>query len=228
MLVSSLSFNMSAAVAPSSSRSIDAVKRVEAKLTAGLAKQNLKLGDPVFLRIFKDPAILQVWIKKGERYERFRSYPICKFSGTLGPKFKEGDNQAPEGFYSVAPAQLNPNSRFNLSFNLGYPNAFDAYHGRTGNALMVHGSCRSIGCYAMGDEAIEEIWTLCTRALEAGQKAFAVHIFPFPLSEAELKRHETNQWIAFWREIKPIYDSFEKTGIPPSVVVKEGRYTIAP
>src|SRR4051812_6855256 len=103
---------MSAEVVPSSSRSRDAIKRVEPKLAADLASQNLKLGDPVFVRIFKDPAILQVWIKKGDRYERFRTYPICKFSGVLGPKLKEGDNQAPEGFYSVAPGQMNPNSRF--------------------------------------------------------------------------------------------------------------------
>jgi murein L,D-transpeptidase YafK len=219
---------MPAETVPSSNRSRAAIKRVEPKVTADLAKQKLKLGDPVFVRIFKDPAILQIWIKKGDRYERFRTYPICKFSGTLGPKLKEGDNQAPEGFYSVAPSQMNPNSRFHLSFNLGYPNAFDTHHKRTGSALMVHGSCVSIGCFAMGDEAIEEIWTICTRALEAGQKAFPVHIFPFPLNDAELKRRETNQWIAFWREIKPIYDSFEQNGVPPSVVVKDGRYTIAP
>jgi murein L,D-transpeptidase YafK len=214
--------------APSSPRSKAAVQRVEPKLKEDLAAKGLKLGDPVFVRIFKAPATLEVWIRKDRAYERFRVYEICKFSGELGPKLKEGDGQAPEGIYKIAPAQLNPTSRFHLSFNLGYPNAFDAHHGRTGSALMVHGNCVSIGCYAMGDSAIEEIWTLCSRALESAQKAFPVHIFPFPLTDGNLKSQEKSPWIAFWKDLKPIYDAFKHDLVPPEVIVKDGRYSILP
>jgi murein L,D-transpeptidase YafK len=215
-----------AAEIPSSDRSRAAVERVQPRLQNELAKQGLALGKPVFIRIFKEPAILQLWIQKGAAYEQFRMYPICKFSGGVGPKLKEGDNQAPEGIYTVSPAQLNPNSRFHLSFNLGYPNAYDSFHGRTGSALMVHGSCVSIGCYAMGDEAIEEIWTICAAALAAGQKSIPVHIFPFALTDNKLKRQQQNPWAGFWKELKPIFDEFEKTRIPPEVAVKEGRYIL--
>lgn len=217
-----------AAEVPSSSRSRAAVERVEPKLKEDLEKKGFKLGDPIFIRIFKQPAQLELWVRKGRDYERFRVYEICKFSGELGPKLKEGDGQAPEGVYHVAPAQMNPNSRFHLSFNLGYPNAFDTHHKRTGSALMVHGSCVSIGCYAMGDSAIEEIWTVCSRALEFGQKSFPVYIFPFPLTEGNLSNHQSNRWIAFWRDLKPIYDAFKANSTPPAVAVKDGRYQLNP
>jgi murein L,D-transpeptidase YafK len=219
------------AAVPSSARSKAAADRVRPRLEQELTKVGLKFGAPVFIRIFKEPAILELWLQKDAtsgKFERFRTYPICKFSGTLGPKIKEGDNQAPEGIYRVEPSQMNPNSRFHLSFNLGYPNEFDRHHKRTGSALMVHGSCRSIGCFAMGDDAIEEIWTLCSAALDAGQKAFDVHIFPFPLRESKLKKQETNPSVTFWRDLQPIYDAFEATSIPPQVIVKSGRYSLRP
>jgi murein L,D-transpeptidase YafK len=216
----------SAVEIPSSSRSKAAEARVTAKLKEDLAKSGLALGSPVFVRIFKEPSVLEVWIKKGAAYERFRKYDICKFSGSLGPKLKEGDGQAPEGIYPVAPEQMNPNSRFHLAFNLGYPNAFDKFHGRTGSALMVHGNCVSVGCYAMGDDAIEEIWTLCAGAFRAGQTSIRFHIFPFPLTDPKLKREAKNPWIEFWKELKPIFDQFEATRIPPAVFVQDGHYRL--
>jgi murein L,D-transpeptidase YafK len=215
-----------AAEPPSSARSRAAEARGETRLTSELSKQGLQFGSPVFVRIFKEPAVLELWIKKDRTYERFRRYDICKYSGALGPKLKEGDGQAPEGIYLVKPAQMNPNSRFHLSFNLGYPNEFDRAHSRTGSALMVHGNCVSVGCYAMGDDAIEEIWTLCARAFSAGQKSIPFHIFPFPLTEQKLKREEKSQWIDFWRELKPIFDQFEKSRTPPVVKVTNGRYEL--
>jgi murein L,D-transpeptidase YafK len=217
------------AAVPASARSEAAVTRVRPRLEADLTKRGLKIGAPVFIRIFKEPAILELWLQKdanSPKFERFKTYPICKFSGTIGPKLKEGDNQAPEGIYRVDPSQMNPNSRFHLSFNLGYPNEFDRHHRRTGSALMVHGNCVSIGCFAMGDEAIEEIWTLSSAALEAGQKSFAVHIFPFPLRETKLNRHATSPWISFWRDLQPLYEAFESTSVPPEVTITSGRYTL--
>ena len=209
---------------PSSARSREVVNRVEPRLNGDLEKLGLTNGSPVF--IFKEPAKLELWMEKGAKYRLFRTYDICKFSGGFGPKIKEGDGQAPEGCYSIAAGQMNPNSSYHLSFNLGFPNAFDRDHGRTGSALMVHGKCASIGCYAMGDEAIEEIWTLCVRALEKGQRSFQAHCFPFPLTAANLKRHEGNAWIEFWKELEPVYSMFEKTRVPPRVVVRQGKYEL--
>ena len=211
---------------PSSARSREVVSRVEPRLKGELQKLGLTNGSPVFIRIFKEPAKLELWMEKGPKYRLFRTYEICKFSGGLGPKLKEGDGQAPEGCYSVAARQMNPNSSYHLSFNLGFPNAYDRHHRRTGSALMVHGKCASIGCYAMGDEAIEEIWTLCARALEKGQGSFPVHCFPFPLTASNLKRQEANAWIEFWKELEPVYSMFEKTRVPPRVIVRQGKYEV--
>jgi murein L,D-transpeptidase YafK len=211
---------------PSSPRSKDVVARVEPKLKAELAKLGLSVGSPVYLRIFKDPATLEVWVQKKDAFQLFHTYPIRAFSGTLGPKLKEGDGQAPEGCYTVKPEQMNPNSKYHLSFNLGYPNALDRALGRTGSALMVHGSFVSIGCYAMGDKNIEEIWTLCSRALEQGQPFFSVHCFPFPPTQANIDLHKASPWSAFWGDLKPIYDHFEANHTPPDVTVSDGRYAV--
>jgi murein L,D-transpeptidase YafK len=216
----------SAVEVPSSARSRTVVARVEPRLKEEVRKLGLTLGAPVYIRIFKEPAKLEVWMLKDSKYRLFRAYDICKVSGKLGPKLKEGDRQAPEGCYNVTPKQMNPNSSYHLSFNLGFPNDFDRHHRRTGNALMVHGSCVSIGCYAMEDEAIEEIWTLCVRAFENGQASLQVHCFPFPLNHANLNRHKDSQWIEFWKDLEPIYNSFEKTRIPPSVSLVEGKYKL--
>ncbi|MFZ4069289.1 MAG: 2-dehydro-3-deoxyphosphooctonate aldolase [Caulobacterales bacterium] len=183
-----LAYPAAAQTVPSSRRSRAAEARVAPRLRAELAAAGLRLGAPVFLRITKAPAELEVWVESapGAAFGKFRTYPICAFSGAAGPKLKEGDMQAPEGFYAVAPAQMNPASQFHLSFNLGFPNANDRAHGRTGSALMVHGACVSIGCYAMTDPLIEEMWTLMAQALRDGQKAISVHAFPYRMAPPEV------------------------------------------
>ena len=143
-----------------------------AQLDERLAAHGVKLGVPVYVRIFKLESELELWMEKDGRFVRFATYPICLWSGRLGPKLREGDRQAPEGFYTVADEQLNPNSRWHRSFNLGFPNAFDQAHGRTGSFIMVHGGCVSIGCYAMTDPVVDEIWRLVTAALDSGQARF--------------------------------------------------------
>ncbi len=215
-----------ASAVPSSDRSRAAEERVEKRLQRELALEGLELGQPVFMRIFKEPAVLELWVQGEDVFKLFRTYPVCRFSGALGPKLKEGDRQAPEGFYAVGPEQMNPNSSYHLSFNLGFPNAYDRHHGRTGSFLMVHGGCLSVGCYAMGDDAVEEIWTLSRRALAGGQEAFAVHCFPFPLTTEKLAKYAEHTWIEFWRELKPIYAAFEERRIPPVIGLREGRYII--
>ncbi len=193
-------------------------------LRARLKKQGLKLGDPVFLRIFKKEAKLELWIKKKDHFKRFATYPICFFSGHLGPKQKQGDHQAPEGFYTVGKGQLNPHSRWHRSFNLGYPNLFDRSYKRTGDYLMVHGGCSSVGCYAMTNKVIDEIWTLVTQALNQSQSRFHVHVFPFRMTKWNMHLYRKNRWISFWRDLQNGYDLFEKTRLPPVVSVCKRRY----
>jgi murein L,D-transpeptidase YafK len=194
-------------------------------LRADLAARGFALGDPVHVRIFKQERRLEVWLQRaGERFVKFRDYEICRFSGELGPKLAEGDRQAPEGFYRVARAQLNPNSRHHLSFNLGFPNAFDRQLGRTGSALMVHGGCSSIGCYAITDKSVDEVYAMVEAALDAGQEAVDVHAFPFRLTEAALARQSGSTWLGYWRNLKVGFDLFEATGRPPSVAACGGEY----
>lgn len=214
---------------PDSIRAREAAARVRPALQRDLSVRHLRFGAPVYLRIFKRDARLELWLRGGNgRYALFREYPVCKFSGDLGPKLREGDNQAPEGFYAVAPKQLNPMSNYHLAFNLGYPNDYDRANGRTGSALMVHGNCVSIGCYAMGDAGIEEIYTLAAAALRAGQGAFAVHIFPFRPTAEALAAAEDLPWFGFWSQLKPAYDFFERERVPPTIVVEHGRYRVEP
>jgi len=197
-------------------------------LSGRLAEKNMSLGSPVFLRIFKREFELEVWLKRGDHFERFATYPVCMWSGHLGPKLRQGDRQAPEGFYSVGKSSLNPNSKYRRSFNLGFPNAFDRAHGRTGSLLMVHGDCRSIGCYAMTDAVIDEIWTLVTSALAAGQKRFQVQVFPFRMTDSNMARHAHAPDAPFWRQLKAGYDAFEAGHVPPDVSVCRSAYAFRP
>lgn len=213
---------------PNSTRAESAIKKVTPRLTRELDKKSLKIGQPIFIRIFKSSDELEVWMKSGDTFTLFKTYPICYFSGNLGPKQKTGDRQSPEGFYRVAARQLNPYSSFHLSFNLGYPNAYDRAHGRTGDALMVHGNCVSVGCYAMTDKRIEEIYTLADAALRNGQNAFDVHVFPFRLTAETLKKHTKSPWLDFWQNLQQGYDYFEQHHVPPQITVKQKRYIISP
>ena len=199
-----------------------------ANFNGRLASHGLALGNPIFVRIFKREFELELWMMRDGRFHRFATYPICKWSGELGPKIKEGDRQAPEGFYTVDQTQLNPNSAWHRSFNLGYPNAFDRAHGRTGSFLMVHGGCGSIGCYAMTDPVIDEIWRIVTAALRGGQPRFQVQVFPFRMTERNLARHEGSPLQPFWATLKTGYDLFEEGQLPPRVSVCNGAYAFAP
>lgn len=209
---------------PSSERSREAVERVRPVLEQALSERGLRFGAPIFVRIFKQPRQLELWVEGEGRFELFRVYDICTYSGRLGPKLVRLDLQSPEGFYFVTPERLNPSSAYHLSFNLGYPNAYDRRHGRTGSALMVHGSCVSNGCYAMTDERIEEIYALADAALRGGQPFFRVHIFPFRMTDENLRIHGKSRWSSFWTNLRQGHDWFETEGRPPNVVVREDRY----
>ena len=199
---------------------------LESTLEERLHALSVQIGSPVFIRIFKEEAILEVWIDTGSHYEHLKDYIICASSGNLGPKLKEGDRQAPEGFYKVRKQQLNPHSKYHLSFNLGYPNKYDRVHERTGTFLMVHGNCVSAGCYAMTDEKIEEIYALVESALEDGQTYIDVHAFPFRMTEENMDLYEGNKWYDFWMNLKEGYDYFESEHRPPQIKVEAKRYEI--
>lgn len=194
------------------------------RLTERLAEHGVSLGAPILIRIFKREHELEVWLARDGRYHRFATYPICVWSGGLGPKYVTGDRQAPEGFYTVGAAQLNPNSRWHRSFNLGFPNAFDRSHGRTGSALMVHGGCSSAGCYAMTNAVMDEIWKLITAALGRGQRRFQVQAFPFRLTDEALAAKTDHPSHGFWRNLKSGYDLFDQTLLAPVVSVCRGSY----
>ncbi len=199
-----------------------------AALPDRLKAQGFELGAPVLVRIFKAEFELEIWLMRDGRFQRFATYPICRWSGDIGPKFRHGDHQAPEGFYSVGTASLNPNSRWRRSFNLGFPNAFDQAHGRSGSFLMVHGGCSSIGCYAMTNAVIDEIWLIVTAALDHGQKAFQAQAFPFRMTEANFARQASHPHIGFWRDLQRGSDLFEETLLPPRAGVCGGRYVFEP
>ena len=193
-----------------------------------LEARGFRFGAPAFIRIFKKEEVLEVWLQKDNgEYALFLDYPICIYSGELGPKTREGDKQSPEGFYTVGREAMNPNSQYHLSFNLGYPNAYDRAHGYSGSLLMVHGKCVSIGCYAMGDRQIEEIYTLVGAALQRGQPFVRVHAFPFRMTDANLAAYSEHRWYDFWRMLKPGYDYFERYHQPPEIDVIGGQYALS-
>jgi murein L,D-transpeptidase YafK len=191
-----------------------------------LADKGMRLSAPIFVRIYKEESELEVWKLKDGRFQHFRTYPICAWSGGLGPKVRVGDKQAPEGFYTVGPGQMNPNSQYHLAFNVGFPNAYDSANGHTGSALMVHGDCKSAGCFAMTDARIEEIYALAREAFAGGQKYFHVHIMPFRMTAANMANHWDSPWRQFWLRLKEGYDSFETTGKPPIVKVCGKQYMV--
>lgn len=213
-----------------SQRSKAAADRVKPRLQVELAEKGLEIGNPVFMRIFKESLEFELWMQPepGAEFVLFKTYKICRSSGELGPKLKEGDGQAPEGFYFVPPLRMNPDSKYHLAFDLGFPNTYDRHHKRTGSHLMVHGNCVSIGCFAMTDEGIEEIYTLAEAALRGGQKYFRVHVFPFRMSDERMdKEAEANaKWLDFWANLKEGYDYFEIVKQPPNVIVEDGEYRI--
>ncbi len=181
----------------------------------------------LYLRTFKEESVLEVWMSDAGPFQLANTYAILAWSGGLGPKLAEGDCQAPEGFYELTADSLNPSSKFHRSLDLGFPNAFDRHHGRTGSHLMIHGGEQSVGCYAIGDEAIEEVYGPVESATADGA-IVPVHCFPFRMTEANLQLHARGQWSDFWTyELAPAFLWFEETGRVPNVVTTSGSYQLA-
>jgi len=219
---------------PTSRRAERAIAKTTPILEAKLKLKNLKLGSPIFLRIVKSREPRQGKLKDGYLevfieddagdYIFFKSYPVCSASGFQGPKTKTGDHQSPEGFYFINSGRFNPNSSYHLSLNMGYPNAYDRAHGYTGSYLMIHGKCVSIGCYAMTNEGINEIYTMANAAVKKGQSVIRVHSFPFPMTEANLLTTKSSKHHDFWTNLKQGWDWFETHNSPPDVQVENKTY----
>jgi murein L,D-transpeptidase YafK len=198
------------------------VTRLEERLKAA----GFKSGAPMLMRIFKETSELEIWLEKGDRFQLFAAYPICHWSGTLGPKQREGDKQTPEGFYTITTRQLQHIGRWPRAINLGFPNAFDRAHKRDGSYILLHGGCSSVGCFAMTNPVIGEIYGLAKAAIRDGQRHIPVHVFPFRMSEEALAARADSPWHAFWSTLKEGDRSFARTGRPPRISVCEGRYRV--
>jgi murein L,D-transpeptidase YafK len=200
------------------------------RLDQRLAEQGVAPDAPIMIRVFKAESEMEVWTGDEQgNYKLFATYPICYWSGTLGPKQKEGDKQAPEGFYTVTMEQsIHKGTRWPKSLNVGYPNAFDKVNLRSGSYILIHGGCSSIGCFAMTNKVSEEVFALATRALDAGQSNIPVNVYPFRMTDENLAKYNFPEWRSFWANLKEGYDLFERTHRPPRVTVCGQRYEFAP
>lgn len=199
--------------------------QLSGKIVEQMRKKGMATTSPIMLRIFKEEGVLEVWKAKGDqRFDKIAEYKICAWSGRLGPKVKEGDRQAPEGFYQLTRANLNPNSKYYLAINTGYPNSYDRSLGRGGTNLMIHGACSSSGCYSMTDEQVLEIYALARDAFKGGQETVQLQALPFRMTAENMARHRMSPHIEFWKMLKVGYDNFEITKRPPEVHVCNKTY----
>lgn len=196
------------------------------RLEQRLAEAGLKPGAPMLMRMFKETSELEIWLEKGERFILFATYPVCHWSGTLGPKLREGDKQTPEGFYTITYRQMRHLGRWQRAINIGFPNIYDRAHDRSGSYILMHGGCSSVGCFAMTNPVMSEIHGLAAAAIRDGQRHIPVHIFPFRLTDEALAARSESPWHGFWSSLKEGYASFERTRRPPRVSVCEGRYRV--
>ena len=202
-----------------------AMKALSPQMLALLDQKKMPKESPILVRIFKEESELEVWKQDTSgRFELLKVYPICRWSGDLGPKITEGDRQAPEGFYTITPGLMNPNSNYYLAINTGFPNAYDRANDRHGGFLMIHGDCSSRGCYAMTDEQIGEIYSLARESFLGGQPSFQIQAYPFRMTPANLARHRTSPHLAFWKMLKIGNDHFEATHLEPKVDVCDKHY----
>jgi murein L,D-transpeptidase YafK len=202
-----------------------AMKELSPEMLTLLNQKNMPKDSPVLVRVFKEESELEVWKQDTSgQYQFLKVYPICRWSGELGPKKVQGDRQAPEGFYSITPGLMNPNSNYYLAINIGFPNAYDKANNYSGAFLMIHGDCSSAGCYAMTDEQIGEIYSLARESFLGGQKEFQIQAYPFRMTAANLAHHRNNPNMPFWRMLKEGSDHFEVTHLEPKVDVCDKHY----
>tara|TARA_R110002051_G_scaffold123095_1_gene196118 strand:- start:17772 stop:18785 length:1014 start_codon:yes stop_codon:yes gene_type:complete len=225
LILPTLAVSMTACVSTVLDVDNKANQPIAASLVSDMRKLKMTPADPILIRIFKDESELEIWKRdRTGRYALLKTFPMCRWSGKLGPKTREGDRQAPEGFYHVSAGMLNPNSQYYLSFNLGYPNRLESALGYTGDALMVHGACTSSGCYALTDAGVADIYAIAREAIKGGQSSFQVQAFPFRMTPANMARNRNDPNFDFWTNLKQGYDILQVTGRQPQVSYCGRRY----
>jgi murein L,D-transpeptidase YafK len=208
-----------------SGASLRSLQPLSSQMVADIEQKNMSKESPILVRLFKEESELEVWKEDREgQFQLLKTYPICRWSGELGPKIKQGDRQAPEGFYTITPGLMNPNSSYYLAINIGFPNKYDQANGRTGQFLMIHGDCSSAGCYAMTDEQIAEIYALARESFFGGQRSFQIQAYPFRMTPLNMAKHRNSPHMAFWKMIKQGNDHFEVSRREPKVEVCDKRY----
>ena len=205
--------------------SIAAVK--EGLLTEEFAARGLKLGSPVFLRVYKQSSKMEVWVAQGPRYALFKTYRICRWSGGLGPKMFEGDRQSPEGLYHITAEDLIVNPRWHRAMNINYPNRFDVVNGRGGSGILIHGKCGSVGCFAIQDNNVEEVYDAVRAALQNGQVSIPVLALPFSFATYAPAVEDTLRLNEFWSDLRRADILFNRDRVPPTAWVCDGRYYFA-
>ncbi|RZL00224.1 MAG: hypothetical protein EOO89_30615 [Pedobacter sp.] len=169
----------------------------------------------MFITAYKQEGLLDIWLKnkKNKEYTLFKSYKFCEHSGTLGPKFREGDLQTPEGFYYIN--VFNPLSSFHLSLGINYPNPTDVLRSGKeppGTDIYIHGNCVTVGCIPLTDDLIKEVYVLGVEAKNNGQEKIPVYIYPFKMSEENYKKFIVSYpaHTKFWASLKEEYARFNK------------------
>ena len=224
LLLLLFSHGNSLAQLPDSKLAMDTRNKIWPQMVKELQQKKIVPGSPIFIRLFKSEHVLEIWVKCDQQYKLFKTYPICFFSGGLGTKMRVNDGKSPEGFYTIEPKQLNPVSSYHLAINVGYPNLLEKSKGYTGTDIMIHGDCVSIGCYAMTDPQIDEIYTMAYKSFEAGQKSIPLHIFPFRMQTNYLRVMNASDYYTLWRNLKVGYDLFEANHVPPIVSIVNKEY----
>jgi len=216
-----------AALASAYAAETAAEKPLPPAVEASIILHSIAPEAPIYLRVFKEESELEVWkARPNGRYALIKTFPVCNWGGTIGPKQSRGDRMSPEGFYNITPSALKPDSKYHLAFNIGYPNALDRSLGRTGNFIMVHGNCVSVGCFAMSDTLIEEIYAFVRDSLAAGQTSIPIHVFPFRMTAENMKRYADNPARGTWGPLKEAYDDFSETREPPKIGMCGKRYVV--
>ena len=212
---------------------VETVQRTPARASAPVPQATLALmaekqtdrNAPIVIRAYKKEAEIEIWKQnRAGDYVLLKSYPVCRWSGQLGPKRKEGDRQVPEGFYTVSASQMNPFSSYWLAFNVGYPNPLEKSLGRSGGDIMVHGTCSSRGCFAMTDAQIEEIYAVMREAFNAGQKNIQFQSYPFHMTAENLAKFRHDPNMPYWKNLKEGSDHFEVTKREPKINYCGQRY----
>ncbi len=210
-----------------SGASLRSLQPLSSQMLGDIEQKNMSKESPILVRLYKEESELEVWKEDRDgQFQLLKTYPICRWSGELGPKIKQGDRQAPEGFYTITPGLMNPNSSYYLAINIGFPNAYDSANGRTGQFLMIHGDCSSAGCYAMTDEQIAEIYALARESLFGGQRSFQIQAYPFRMTPLNMAKHRNSPHMAFWKMLKQGNDHFEVSRREPKVAVATGSATV--